>query len=428
MSVPAPPRLPTGERLRRAGVASWSLIGIFICVAVLLYGLLKIRVIFPPLVLALIIIYLLNPLVSRLQERGVSRLIGTLLAFTVFFGTVTLVLLAAIPYVSEQIDTFSEDWPRFRAKTVQFIDDTAAGLEERFGISINVTQVDCLLGADEISDPSAPSEARCDEVTERFRKRMVEGAGNFTEIGRSVLEVMLVFVLGPLIALYLLVDLPQLQRDVLNLVPPAHKEEARDIGGKIGRAVGGFFKGQLLVALFVGTLSAVGFRIIGLPFWFVIGGIAGFFNLVPLIGPFIGGGIGFLVGTVSGGIGLGLKAALVELVVQQLDNHILSPNVMRRTVQLHPVTVMLALLVGGALFGFWGVFLGVPGVAVVKILASHVWTTRVLGVQPNPFAPVRGAPDPTGAAAAEAEDRTSVAVGEGPTGPSEDGPDDSESG
>ena len=369
-------------------MAAWSLIGIFICLAVFLYGLLKVRVIFPPLVLALIIIYLLNPLVSRLQERGVNRLVGTLLAFTVFFGTLTLVLLATIPYVAAQADVFSDDWPRFREKTVEFVDDTAAGLEDRFGININVTQVDCLLGADEIPEPGAPSEARCDEVTERFRMRLVEGAGNFTEIGRSVLEVILVFVLGPLIALYLLVDLPQLQRDVLNLVPDGHREEIRDLGGKIGRAVGGFFKGQLLVALFVGTLSALGFRLIGLPFWFVIGGIAGLFNLVPLIGPFIGGGIGFLVGTVSGGIGLGLQAALVELVVQQLDNHVLSPNVMRRAVHLHPVTVMLALLVGGALFGFWGVFLGVPGVAVVKILASHVWTTRVLGVQATPFVPV----------------------------------------
>ena len=390
MSLPAPPRLPTGERLRRAGVASWSLIGIFICVALFLYGLLKIRVIFPPLVLALIIIYLLNPLVSRLNRRGVSRLVGTLLAFTVLFGTVTLVLLATIPYVSQQVETFSEDWPKFRGKTIDFIDDTAANLEDRFGIDVNVTQVDCLLGADDTADPDAPSEARCNEVTERFRKRMVEGAGNFTEIGRSVLEVILVFVLGPLIALYLLVDLPQLQRDVLNLVPEAHREEARDLGGKLGRAVGGFFKGQLLVAIFVGTLSALGFAVIGLPFWFVIGGIAGIFNLVPLIGPFIGGGIGFLVGTVSGGVGLGLKAALVELVVQQFDNHVLSPNVMRRTVQLHPVSVMLALLIGGALFGFWGVFLGVPIVAVIKILTSHVWTTRVLGAQPTPFVPAPG--------------------------------------
>lgn len=390
MSTVLPPRLPTGERLRRAGIAAWSLIGIAIVTAVAVYLLLKIRVIFPPLVLALLLIYLLNPLVSRLESRGVPRLPGTIASFAFLFGVITLVLMAVIPYISAQVRDFSEEWPRFRAQTVEFVDDTAETVQDRFGFKVNTAQIDCLLGADEIADPESPSEARCDKVTEELRTRIAEQFGNFTEVGRSVLEVLLVFVLAPLLALYLLIDLPQLQRDVLNLVPESHRAEAGDLGDKVGRAVGGFFRGQLAVAILVGLLSALGFRIIGLPFWFVIGGIAGFFNLVPLIGPFIGGGIGFLVGTLTGGVGLGLKAALVELIVQQLDNHIVSPNVMRRTVQLHPATVMLALLAGGTLAGFWGVFLGVPAVAVGKILFNHVWTTRVLGTEATPHAVASG--------------------------------------
>ncbi|HET9234390.1 MAG TPA: AI-2E family transporter, partial [Candidatus Eisenbacteria bacterium] len=239
-----------------------------------------------------------------------------------------------------------------------------------------------------------PSHERCDEVVEDFRDRIGEQAGNFTEIGRSVLEILLVLVIAPLIALYLLIDLPQLRRDVQNLIPESHRDEFTDISGKVGRAVGGFLKGQLLVAFTVGVLSAFGFWVIGLPFWLVIGAIAGFFNLVPLIGPFIGGGIGFLVGTLSDGVSLGVKAAIVELLVQQLDNHVISPNVMKRTVQLHPTTVMLALLAGGAIAGFWGVFLGVPVVATAKLISSHVWATRVLGSEPTPYAQVRSRPPP----------------------------------
>lgn len=384
MSTVVPPRLPTGERLRRAGIGAWSLIGISIVTALAAYLLYKIKVVFPPLVLALLLIYLLNPLVSLLEEKGVPRLAGTISSFALFFGVITLVLMAVIPYVSAQVEDFSEQWPEFRAQTVEFVDDTALTLEDRLGIEVNTAQVDCLLGADEIADPDSPTTARCDKVTKDLRERIGEQFGNFTEGGRSVLEIVLVFVLAPLLALYLLIDLPQLQRDVLNLFPASHRAEAGDLGGKIGRAVGGFFRGQLAVAFLVGLLSSIGFRIIGLPFWFVIGGIAGFFNLIPLIGPFIGGGIGFLVGTMTGGVSLGLKAALVELIVQQLDNHIVSPNVMRRTVQLHPATVMLALLAGGTLAGFWGVFLGVPAVAVGKILLNHVWTTRVLGAEATP--------------------------------------------
>jgi hypothetical protein len=109
----------------------------------------------------------------------------------------------------------------------------------------------------------------------------------------------------------------------------------------------------------------------------------------------IGGAIGFVVGTVSGGFSLGLKAALVELVVQQIDNHLISPQVMKRTVQLHPATVMLALLAGGTIAGFWGVLLGVPAVAVAKILLSHMWSTRVLGEDVTPYQTARGREPPS---------------------------------
>lgn len=390
-----PPRLPPGERLRRAGLGAWSIIGIVIVLAMLVVVLEKIRVIFPPLGLALLIIYLVNPLVTRLQSRGVPRIAGTLLAYVVVLGSIGLVLSALVPFVSAQMDDFSDQWPEFRTKTITFIDDTALTIEDTFGLNINTTRADCLLGADDDPRIDGPTKERCDEVTETFRHRVIERLGSFTEVGRSVLEVLLIFIIGPLIALYLLIDLPDIQRDLLRLVPPAHRDEISDLGNKIGRAVGGFFRGQLLIALLVGILSAIGFRLIGLPFWLLIGAIAGFFNLIPLIGPFIGGALGFLVGTMTVGVELGVKAAIVELVVQQFDNHVLSPNIMKRTVQIHPATVMLALLAGGTIAGFWGVLLGVPAVAVLKLLAGHVWATRVLGVEPSPHAKTTPAQAPS---------------------------------
>ena len=378
MATPSTPRLPAGERLRRAGVAAWSIIGILILTYVAVWALLKIRIVFPPLVLALLIIYLLNPTIGWLERRGVPRVVGAIGSYIVALGGVSLLVIALIPLVSQQVTAFGNQLPRFRAEVADFVDGTARTIEERFGTEIDTAQVDCLLGSDE-----APSAAECDEVTRDLREQITAQAGRLTEIGFSLLEILLVFILAPLIALYLLIDLPRLSRDLANLVPETHRAELVELGNKVSRAVGGFFRGQLLVALIVGILSSIGFYVIDLPFWLVIGFIAGFFNLVPLVGPYIGGGLGFLVGTISGSIGLGLKAALVELIVQQLDNHIISPNVMKRTVNLHPVTVMLSLLAGGALAGFWGVLLGVPAVAVVKLALGHLWATRVLGVAPT---------------------------------------------
>lgn len=384
MSLAAGPRLPPGDRLRRAGVASWSILGILVLLAVAVWALLKVRVIFPPLVLALLIIYLLNPIVSGLERKGVKRLWGTFLAFFVVLGTITLLVLALSPFIARQGRDFSQSWPEFRHEMASFVESAAGNVEDRFGLNIETAPLTCLLGADETNEAGAPTAQRCNEVTTRFREQIGHSAGRITELGLGVLEALLVLVLAPLLALYILIDLPQLQRDLLNLVPEGQRDEIADLSNKIGRAVGGFFRGQLFVAVVVGVLSSVGFAIIGLPFALVIGAIAGFFNLIPLVGPFIGGFLGFLVGTITGGVDLGLKAAVVELIVQQLDNHVISPNVMRRAVQLHPATVMLAIFAGGALAGFWGVLLGVPTVAVVKLLLGHLWATRVLGAEVSP--------------------------------------------
>ncbi len=366
-------------------MAAWALIGLLIVAVAAVWALFKVSIIFPPLVIALIIIYALNPSVSWLEKKGVRRGIGTVGSYIVIASFVTALGFALAPLAARQIETFGDDWPLFRDRLVTFVDDSVESVNERLGTDFSTTQFDCLLGSEEIGEGGGPSLEQCDRATQRFRSLVESQTSRLTEIGFSVIEVLLWFVIGPLIGLYLLMDLPQLQRDMLNLVPAANKEEVADVGSKVGRAVGGFFRGQLMVATLVGLMSAIGFAIIGLPFWFVIGAIAGFFNLIPLVGPFIGGGIGFIIGTVYGGVGLGVQAAVVEIIVQQIDNHFLSPNVMKRTVRIHPVTVMLSLLAGGALAGFWGVLLAVPAVAVFKLVLGHLWATRVLGAEVSPF-------------------------------------------
>jgi predicted PurR-regulated permease PerM len=389
MSTPMHPRLPPGERLRRVGIASWSIIGALIVGYIALQGLIRISVIFPPLVLALIIIYLVNPVVTRLERLRVPRILGVFLSYTVIVGGITVIVLALIGPISRQVQDFSDQLPQFKQDLARTIEDFADGLDERFGIELDVSQVECLLGADEAGIGEV-TEAECNEITEDLRDTISRQAGRVTEIGGTVVEILLVFVLAPLLALYLLIDLPHLQRDLLNLVPESHRDEVADLSGKVASAVGNFFRGQLLVALIVFLMSAIGFALIDLPFWLVIAGIAGITNLIPLVGPFIGGGIGFFIGVVSEGPSLGLKAALVALIVQQVDNHIISPNVMKRAVNLHPVTVMLSLLAGGGIAGFWGVLLAVPAVAVVKLLSAHFWMTRMLGEEASPYARVGG--------------------------------------
>jgi predicted PurR-regulated permease PerM len=351
----------------------------------------RVRIIFPPLLVALVLIYLLNPIVARISRGRLKRGPATLLVYFVALVLISMMAFLITPIVTHQVSQVAKDWPHIRTEVVSTSHDVTDTLNSTFGTKLSADKVDCVLGS---AGPNAPSDQRCQQISASIGSGIRNNLGRIAGIGFGVIEVLIVVVIGILVSLYLLMDLPNLRRDVLAMVPERHREEVRDVGGKIGRAMGSFFRGQLLVALAVGILSALGFWAIGLPFWFFIGALAGFFNLIPMVGPFIGGGIGFLVGLATGGVYLGVEAALVELVVQQLDNHILSPNIIGRSVQLHPVTIMLALLAGGTVAGFWGVFLAVPLVATVKIVGYHIWVTRVLGYEVSPYGASPTGPSP----------------------------------
>lgn len=378
---------PYVARAARWGIVAWAAIGVLlVAYFAYRYVLYPVRIVFPPLVVALIMLYLLNPVVSRLERRGVRRGWGALLVYLVFLGVVGTGLTFLVPLVAQQVSAFVEAAPRIFEQVGQGVQDFLA----RFGIEV----------------ASRPPES--ESVLGFF--------GDLVSLTRPILDLVIVFVLGPILAFYLLVDLPKIKTGMKAMIPERRRHEVEGVAGRIGQAIGSFFRGQFLVAVFVGIASAVGLWIVGLPFWALVGLVSGLFNLIPLIGPIIGTILAVLVAfttDVAGGV-LGLEPGLplaigsvaALLLVQQIDNHILSPSIVGRTVKLHPVTVMLGLLAGGTLLGLWGMLLAVPVMASLKILMLHLWDTRstwpptpeesaVVGPRPAPApsaAPV--APEP----------------------------------
>jgi predicted PurR-regulated permease PerM len=355
---------PRVARVVRWGLVAWSLIGILILGYLLYrYAVRPVRIVIAPLLVAMVIVYLLNPIVSRLTAGGIPRGLATILTYVIFLGLVGIALRYLIPALADQVSAF--------AKTVPDLLDKA---------QVSATKTLQRLGV---------KKARTDEF---FKSLNPTGdAGSFISrifsLTESVLHLLVVWVLGMVLAAYLLIDLPKIKRGAMALLPQAHHDEVRTVLQQISRALGGFFRGQLLVALFVGLASMLGLYIGGLPYWALVGGIAGLTNLIPLIGPFIGAVpavfIAFTTNSSEGllhlhpGWPLAIGASLSLLIVQQIDNHIISPNVVARTVKLHPVTVLLGLLVGGTLLGLPGMLLAVPTIASIKILLLHYWDTRM---------------------------------------------------
>ena len=111
--------------------------------------------------------------------------------------------------------------------------------------------------------------------------------------------------------------------------------------------------------------------------------ISGFFNIIPFVGPWVAGALGSLAGLTSGDPSKALWAALVALIVQQIDNNFVSPSVLRATVRLHPAVTLLVLVLAGAVAGFWGIVIAVPLTAALKIVTGYWWRTRILDQNPH---------------------------------------------
>ncbi len=125
--------------------------------------------------------------------------------------------------------------------------------------------------------------------------------------------------------------------------------------------------------------SSVGMYLIGLPFWLIIGILAGFLNLIPFLGPVVGGALAVLIALLNGSVSQAIWAVAIFVVIQQVDNHVITPLVQRARVNLSPLIIVLALVIGGTLAGLLGVVVAVPLTAAIRIVIGHFWRTRVLG-------------------------------------------------
>ena len=241
------------------------------------------RIILAPLLLAVVIVYILNPLVSWLHTHGVPRILGALVGFVVFFSALALLVILLAPDIATQTEGLVDRFP-------QLFDDTGEQLRTllaSFGFeSVTVWTYDQLL--DYLNDP-----ANRDTLTSLFLDRI----GTVTA---GIFEFILVFLIGPVLAFYFLVDLPNTQVRLVDIFPERRQAEASHVGRQLNTALGGFLRGQLVVALIVGVMLSFGYWLIGLDFWLLIGLIGGLLNIVPFLGPWIGGTLGVIIALSTG--------------------------------------------------------------------------------------------------------------------------------
>ena len=297
------------------------------------------------IVLGAVLAYLLSPLVDRLERRGLERTRGAALILAAVLGLSSLLIALALPVILEQLGSLQERWDN--GELLALVRDAEVALAAR-------------LGMDNASDLG---------LVQSMREAFHPDAGPLIGYVPGVLESVGNAVVVPFVLFALLKDGPTLRRRLLAFVPNRYFEFAMTVVYKADANLGGYLRGQALIAVLVGASTALGLGILGVDYYLVIGVVTGLANFIPYVGFAISAALAIVVSIVTTG-GMDQVAAVVILyvVLQTVENVVFQPWITGKNVSMHPVLVLLAILVGGRIGGVMGMALGVPAAAVLKVL------------------------------------------------------------
>ena len=178
----------------------------------------------------------------------------------------------------------------------------------------------------------------------------------------------------------------RLNRSVIALLPPKRATAVRNLAAELSQRAGGWVRGQVILMVFIGTVTFVGLFVLGVPYPLALATWASLMEIIPIIGPFLGAIPAVLVALIISPW-LALATAILYVIVQQLENNILVPKVMERAVGLHPILVMVGVLAGGVLYGIVGIAIAVPLMAAMQVLIMRLlvpWLIAQMSDDPEP--------------------------------------------
>ena len=301
--------------------------------------------------IALLLAYLLDPVVAWLDRHGLPRGAGIagigllLVALLAGLWLLGVNIAADLSEMVAQLPGLVEGLQEAPFLVARFVDPSYGTVFDEVFVTVHAWSerlVESVLPSLEGVDASG--------VTEQI----VAVAGGGLQV--SVIVVLTIF---------FLVRFGVYRRSILTVVPERHRGGVREVASELGYAVGGYIRGQLLIALFVGVMSYIGFLLIGIPLAHGLGFLAGLLNLVPFFGPILVAIPSVLI-ALTVGWPQAIGALVVLILVNQIDAHVLSPIIFSRTVEIDPATIILAIFLGTVLFGLLGAILAVPAAVMAR--------------------------------------------------------------
>lgn len=312
---------------------------------------------FAPILIAGFLYYLLNPLVNLLMKMGVKRILAIALIFLLLIGIIVLVFLSVIPNLVEQMVSLAKNIPSFIGNMQNWLQDAAD----------NATRIPLFKELD-VDKYISNLDVSAGSIIQRSLAGVTNGLGSL--IGK-ITTVVLLLVTVPFILFYMLKDGEKLVPNIERFFPEKQRENIKGLLQQLNKTLSNYISGQAIECLFVGTFTFLGYLLIGVDYAFLFGVIAGLTNLIPYLGPYLGLAPA-LIYTFFDSPTRALLCILVVLIVQQVDGNVIYPNVIGKSLNIHPLTIILILLVAGKLSGLLGVFLGVPVYAILRTIIIFI--------------------------------------------------------
>lgn len=301
------------------------------------------------LVLALVFALGMDPMVSWLERHGWRRTWGVV---AVTAGVLLIVigsLALIVPAIVAQVHELTRAVPGL-LQELQNRSSTIGRLNARFHV--------------------------IDTLKARFTGGQGLPVGGFLDVGLAVFGTLAAAVTVVVLTIYFLANLPAIRRVAYRMFPASHRHRVQGLGDDISTRVGGYVLGNLLTSVIAGLGTFVFLEIVGVPFAAALGVLVAILDLIPVIGSTIGGILVTLV-ALSVSLGAAIACLVFYIVYRLLEDYLITPRIMNRTVDVAPVLTIIALLLGGALLGLVGAFLAIPAAAAVQLIVTEVVWPRL---------------------------------------------------
>ncbi|WP_223702811.1 AI-2E family transporter [Sutcliffiella deserti] len=302
-----------------------------------------------PFFISIFITYLLHPIVEYTYNRGVPRPLAILLIYLIFFGALGLIGYKGIPIIIDQLWELSDNFPRLSriySDWIKQIHSSTSGWPD--GIHERVDQ----------------TFTEFEGMLSNLLVKVISGL-------KGIINSFFIIIVIPFIVFYLLKDFDQVKKTMWYLTPRKWRQSGMLFLKDVDKSLGSYIRGQLTVCIIIGGLATISLWLVGMKYPLVLGIIIGITNIIPYFGPIIGAFPAVIIAAT-----ISVKMVIFVLIIifglQFIEGNILSPLIVGKSLHIHPVLIILALLIGGEIGGVVGLILAVPIFAVLKVTITHI--------------------------------------------------------